>query len=133
MQQIRSICTALALFAGLAGPITQTALAENAQTSDAVTLINAFEVRAKDVDATIAAWKKARDFLQTQPGYIDTKLHRAIMPKAKFQLINIAKWESPAAFKAAISNFHKSPDATKFRGVIFYPALYVPVEQEAGS
>jgi heme-degrading monooxygenase HmoA len=41
-------------------------------------LINAFEVPARDAENFIAAWEKARDYLQTQPGYIDTALHQAL-------------------------------------------------------
>ena len=42
---------------------------------DDVVLINAFEVPAGDAEAFIAAWEKTRDYLRTQPGYVDTALH----------------------------------------------------------
>lgn len=133
MPKLRSLSAALVLLAGAAFPIVQTVFADSKESPVPVTLINAFEVEAAEVEKTIEAWKKARNFLSAQPGYVETNLHRAITPEAKFQLINIAKWESPAAFKAAIGKFQKSPVAEAFRGTVFYPALYVPVDVEAGS
>jgi heme oxygenase (mycobilin-producing) len=38
----------------------------------------------------IAAWEKTRDYLETQPGYVDTALHQAVMSAAEFQFVNIA-------------------------------------------
>lgn len=40
-----------------------------------VTLINAFEVSPEDANPFLAAWENVRDYLETQPGYIDTALH----------------------------------------------------------
>ncbi|PSW10765.1 hypothetical protein C9I98_24930 [Photobacterium sanctipauli] len=36
-----------------------------------VTLINPFVVPDKHSEAVLEHWEQARDFLQTQPGYID--------------------------------------------------------------
>ena len=46
--------------------------------ADPVILINAFEVPAADADAFVTAWQKARDYLRSQPGYIDTALHPSL-------------------------------------------------------
>lgn len=58
---------------------------------EAVTLISVFEVPAGKLDETVAMWERARDFLQTRPGYISTALHHSILPNARFQLVNIAQ------------------------------------------
>lgn len=71
-----------------------------------VVLINAFEVPAGERDAVIAAWEKAHEFLSNQPGYIDTALHGAITSEARFELVNIAHWESTEAFTAATQAMH---------------------------
>jgi Antibiotic biosynthesis monooxygenase len=42
-----------------------------------VILINAFEVPSDQAEQFIAAWEKTRDYLRSQPGYIDTTLHQA--------------------------------------------------------
>ena len=57
--------------------------------AEPVILINAFEVPAAEAETFIAAWEKTRDYLETQPGYIDTALHRALTPDAEFQFVNV--------------------------------------------
>lgn len=123
----------LAITIGLS-PITAfSAHATDPTDQNHVVLINAFEIPEAEVPMAIEAWKKARDFLKEQPGYIETKLHRAITPNARFQLINIAKWATPEAFKAAIGNFQKTSAAAAFKGKTYHPALYVPLELGNGS
>jgi heme oxygenase (mycobilin-producing) len=74
--------------------------------AEPVTLINAFEVPAADADAFVAAWQKARDYLRSQPGYIDTVLHQSITPDAEFQFVNVAHWRTAEDLIAAT----QSPD-----------------------
>ena len=69
--------------------------------SDPVVLINLFEVPAGADEGFIAAWERARDFLQAQDGYRSTELHRSLAPDADFRFVNVAEWASPAAFQAA--------------------------------
>ena len=52
--------------------------------TEPMTLINAFEVPGEEAGQFIAAWEKTRDYLATQPGYVDTALHQAVMPGADF-------------------------------------------------
>jgi heme oxygenase (mycobilin-producing) len=66
-----------------------------------VTLINAFEVPPEDATRFLAAWETVRDYLETQPGYIDAALHQSIAPGADFQFVNVAHWASAEAFQAA--------------------------------
>lgn len=89
-----------------------------------VTLINVFEVPKGALDAAIEAWTKGRDFLQTQPGYVSTALHKSIEPDTKFALVNVAIWESPAAFKAATAAMRAAGLAPKIDGLLFTPGLY---------
>ncbi|MBP0465198.1 antibiotic biosynthesis monooxygenase [Roseomonas sp. PWR1] len=66
-----------------------------------VTLINVFEVPEGKLPEAITYWEASRAFLATQPGFIRTRLHQPIAPNARFQLINVAEWESPQAFQPA--------------------------------
>lgn len=95
-----------------------------------VTLINVFEVPKGALDAAIEAWTKGRDFLQTQPGYVSTALHQSIEPDTKFALVNVAIWESPAAFKAATATMHAAGLAPKIDGLNFTPGLYTIVARD---
>ena len=52
-----------------------------------VTLINPFEVPAGKEAEALAFWEKAAAFMKQQPGFISTRLHRALVPWANF-LVN---------------------------------------------
>jgi heme-degrading monooxygenase HmoA len=92
--------------------------------ADPVILINAFEVPAADADAFIAAWEKARDHLRSQPGYLDTVLHRAITPDAEFQFVNIARWRTAEDFIAAAQSPGFGESAAVLARYRPHPALY---------
>ena len=92
--------------------------------TDAVTLINSFEVPAADAETFIAAWEKTRDYLETQPGYIDTALHQAFASDAEFQFVNIAHWASAEDFRAAIRSPGFRQTAVALAGYPSHPAVY---------
>ncbi len=95
-----------------------------------VTLINVFEVPEGALEETIEMWARGRDFLKTQPGYVSTALHQSIAPEARFALINIAIWESAAAFYAASAEMHAAGAAPQIEGLTFTPGLYTVVARE---
>lgn len=92
-----------------------------------VVLINVFEVPERQREATIEAWNAARDFLTAQPGYISTELHGSITPEARFQLVNVARWESPEAFMAATEAMSAAGVFQPAAGVVANPALYTVI------
>jgi heme-degrading monooxygenase HmoA len=92
--------------------------------AEPLTLINAFEVPADEADRFIAAWEKARDYLATQPGYIDTALHQAVGPEAEFQFVNIARWRSAEDFATAIGSPGFRESAAGLAGYRPHPGLY---------
>jgi heme-degrading monooxygenase HmoA len=92
--------------------------------TEAVILINAFEVPAEDAENFIAAWEKTRDYLRTQPGYMDTALHQAAAPNAEFQFVNIARWQSADDFMAAMQSPGFRESAAGLAGYRPHPALY---------
>ncbi len=120
MKKIVSFCNVLIL--GFA--LSSTAKAEE------ITLINPFEVPANKLDETIAFWEKARNFLQTQPGYISTSLHQSIADDARFQLINIAKWQSAEAFVAASRKMQAEAGLPRVEGLIPSPGLYTVIRED---
>ena len=66
--------------------------------TDPLVLINAFEVPREDAGQFIAAWERTRDYLASQPGYVDTALHQAVTPNADFQFVNIGRWQTAEDF-----------------------------------
>jgi heme-degrading monooxygenase HmoA len=59
-----------------------------------VVLINPFEVHEGKEHEVLALWDVAAAFFKKPPGFISTRLHRAIVPWARFYLVNVAEWES---------------------------------------
>jgi len=92
--------------------------------ADEVILINAFEVPAQDAEAFIAAWEKTRDYLRTQPGYVDTALHQAVGPDAEFQFVNVARWRTAGEFMTAMQSPGFRESAAGLAGYRPHPALY---------
>ena len=89
-----------------------------------VKLINVFEVPAGQEQAALQSWERAREFLARQPGYRGTKLHQSLSPQSRFQLINIAEWESVRAFQDAVAAMEAARLAPLPQGVSASPALY---------
>ncbi len=86
-------------------------------------LINAFEVPVGGDEAFLQGWEAARDFMQRQHGYISTRLHQSLDPTARFRFINVAEWQSPADFQAALNH----PEFVAMRQAIpfpHYPSVY---------
>jgi heme-degrading monooxygenase HmoA len=63
-------------------------------------LINPFEVPEDvDDDRFLEGWGRAADYMQSRPGFVASRLHRAVSPNAKFRFVNVAEWESPQDFR----------------------------------
>ena len=92
--------------------------------TEAVVLINSFEVPAADAEKFIAAWEKTRDYLETQTGYIDTALHQAVASDAEFQFVNVAHWATAEDFTVAIRSPGMREAADGLAGYRPHPALY---------
>ena len=70
-----------------------------------VILINPFEVpEGTDDDKFLRGWQRAADYMREQPGFVSSRLHRALAPDARFRFINVAEWASPEDFQAAVSS-----------------------------
>jgi heme oxygenase (mycobilin-producing) len=66
-------------------------------------LINPFEVpEGVDDDRFLERWGRAANFMRSQPGFVESRLHRAVSPNPRFRFVNVAKWESPQDFHAAV-------------------------------
>ncbi len=88
-----------------------------------VVLINVFEVPASADEEFIRGWDEAREFMERQPGYVCTRLHRSLDPTACFRFVNVAEWETAADSQAALNHpvFVKLREDTPFA---HYPSVY---------
>lgn len=102
-----------------------------------VTLVNVIEIAADQVDSFVDGWRERAGFMRTQPGFRDYQLHRALLADSRFQLINIARWDSAEAFQAATADpeFRKQMQALIDTGlqVTGHPALYHLVLEAHGD
>jgi len=73
---------------------------------------------------TESTWKKSRDFLAQQPGYLNTRLHKNIDDKGRYQLINVAEWATANEFRAASKAMETSGVPKMPEGVKFVPGLF---------
>ncbi len=67
-------------------------------------IINPIEVPSGREEEALAIWDQYAAYFRQQPGYISTKLHRALDPNAKFTYVNIAEWESMDTFMTALNS-----------------------------
>lgn len=78
---------------------------DNAVSEDgAITLINVFEVPAEQVDRFAAEWRTRARLMAAASGFRDATLHRAVSKEARFQLVNVAHWDSEDAMNAALGS-----------------------------
>jgi heme-degrading monooxygenase HmoA len=92
--------------------------------AEPVVLINSFEVPDGDAEKFISAWEKTRDYLESQPGYIDTVLHQAAAPNAEFQFVNVARWQTAEDFMTALQSPGFRAVAEGLAGYRPHPSLY---------
>jgi heme-degrading monooxygenase HmoA len=70
-----------------------------------VILINSFEVpEGTDDEEFLRGWERAANYMREQPGFVSSRLHRALAPDARFRFINVAEWASPQDFQAAVTS-----------------------------
>jgi len=67
-----------------------------------VVLANVFTLDKADEPGFLEVWRDDAEFMQRQPGFISTQLHRAIGESPTY--LNYAVWESTAAFRAAFTH-----------------------------
>jgi len=92
-----------------------------------ITLINVFEIRPEDVDQFLEQWHERAEFLGSQPGFRSLRLHRALHPDSRFQLVNVAEWDSAQALQAATAQdfFQQSAQrSVQDFAVAAHPAVY---------
>ncbi|QLE45326.1 antibiotic biosynthesis monooxygenase (plasmid) [Nostoc sp. C052] len=68
-----------------------------------VVLINVFSVPQGLEDEFLQKWNQTAQLMKSEPGFIETKLHRSLDPTERFQFINIAKWSSKETWQSAFS------------------------------
>lgn len=97
---------------------------------DKVILMNPFEVPEGREDECLAFWERAAEYMKRRPGFISTRLHKAVAPGARFHFINVAEW-------ASVEDFHAAVETDEFKEIVapymevfpHYPGLYEVVRE----
>jgi heme-degrading monooxygenase HmoA len=95
--------------------------------TEPITLINVFEIRHDDVEEFLREWRERAEFLSRQPGFRSLRLHRALSPDSRFQLVNVAEWDSAEALHAATAQDYFQQSAQRSMqqfAVAANPAIY---------
>ncbi|MEV6336340.1 antibiotic biosynthesis monooxygenase [Nocardia vinacea] len=66
-----------------------------------ITFVNAFELPTERIEEFLPHWLDRAELMSKAPGFRDNRLHRAVDPDTRFQLVNIAHWDSPEAWRTA--------------------------------
>jgi heme oxygenase (mycobilin-producing) len=101
------------------------------ETSGSVTLINSFRV-AEDRDAEFhELWERTSRYFTRQPGFRSLRLHRAVSADAAYRWVNVATWETEAAFRAAhaTDEFREVVTAAGWQEFPSSPALFEVVTE----
>jgi heme-degrading monooxygenase HmoA len=93
-------------------------------TEQPLVLINAFEVPEDRDGEFTAGWTAACEFLETQPGYLGTALHEAVVPESEFRFVNVARWRTADEFRAATSSEGFRDAAAGLAAFRSHPGLY---------
>jgi heme-degrading monooxygenase HmoA len=91
-----------------------------------VVLINKFTVPPDHLERAIEVWADDAAFMQRQPGFTSTQLHRGAAGSST--LINVAVWESAAALRAAFTRPEFQARLSQYpEGTITSPHLFTKV------
>ncbi|MCP2320057.1 Heme-degrading monooxygenase HmoA [Nocardia amikacinitolerans] len=66
-----------------------------------VTFVNVFEIAPETVTEFTEGWGERARMMRAAPGFRAVRLHRALSEQARFQLVNVAQWDSLEAWQAA--------------------------------
>src|SRR5258708_22820672 len=94
-----------------------------------IVLINPFEVPQGQEEVFLKGWHTAAEHLRQAPGFLSTRLHESLDPQARFRFVNVAEWESPQHFQAAMRTeaFEQISPKMPFTAS---PALYRVIAEE---
>lgn len=85
--------------------------------------VNPYEVEPEHDAAFIAGWTATRDTVRGRPGYIGSRLHRALDPGARFRFVNVAPWGDLDTVTAAVATTAFAESATAIYHQA-HPSLY---------
>jgi heme oxygenase (mycobilin-producing) len=71
---------------------------------ETVTFINVFEIAREDLETFTTGWRELAGIMASAPGFRGAQLHEAVSGETRFQLVNVARWDSEQAWRDAAAN-----------------------------
>lgn len=98
---------------------------------ESVTFINVFEIAREDLEGFKAGWRELAGIMAAAPGFRGAKLHEAVSGETRFQLVNVAHWDSEQAWRDAAANPDMQAAARRVgadpaQRAVHNPGLYRP-------
>ncbi|MFP5019602.1 antibiotic biosynthesis monooxygenase family protein [Pseudonocardia phyllosphaerae] len=99
--------------------------------TETTTFINVFEIPRDDVPAFKESWAELSRIMAAAPGFRGAQLHEAVSGETRFQLVNVAHWDSEQAWRDAAANPEmqaaaRRPGAEPLMRAVHNTGLYRP-------
>lgn len=99
-----------------------------------IVLVNCFEVPTGRENEFFSLWQQVNTYMRNKQGYLGHKLHRSLVPDARFRFVNVAQWKSRADFDAAHdAGFRSIVTQPEWSAFVSFPTLYEVVHEGQGS
>lgn len=72
--------------------------------SGSTVLINVFELAARHVELFVPGWRHRAETMAGQPGFQSARLYRALYSDSRFQLVNVAHWDTRDDLRNAVND-----------------------------
>ena|SRR5690242_9883276 len=72
--------------------------------AEPVTLIKNYAVPADEAEAFVAVYEENARIMAAQPGFVRSRLHRALVERDEARFVHVAEWRSGAALDVATAN-----------------------------
>jgi len=66
-----------------------------------VTFVNLFEVPVRGDDEFLTLWREVNTYMRAKNGYLEHRLHRALVDDARYRYVNVAVWVSQQHWRDA--------------------------------
>ena len=99
-----------------------------------IRLINCFEVPDGQDEQFMARFLVVNAFMAAQPGYLGHRLHRALVPAARYRYVNYVEWQSVEHLAAARGDTYRElAGAVLALGVTSEASIYEVVHERSAD
>lgn len=86
-------------------------------------LVNPFEISKEQVPEVLEMWNNAKEYMVKKEGFISARLFKSIQKDDKYNLINIAQWQSAELFMQALNDTQYDNHRNRSLNYKLHPSL----------